>query len=241
MRSYIFFLGAALLVGSLVGWHEARRQGYSRLQIALYILIAIPLAMGLGIVNGWLFNPEFYYGLEHSQFVLRGGLVSFGALLGALLAGAISSRLVREPMARGADSVALVLPLILGIIRIGCLLNGCCFGREAAGFGTAYLPGRFGEWASRYATQPAYMLFDFVLFSWLWLGRKSKPYDGFLTVSFLFWFSLGRLILDEYRELPEQALGMNFQQLASLATLVCMAIMVVILKVFGRSLSAKSA
>jgi prolipoprotein diacylglyceryltransferase len=119
-------------------------------------------------------------------------------------------------------------------------LNGCCFGREADGFGTLYLPGKFGEWASRYPTQPALMVFDLLLFAWLWVRRKSKPFEGYLTISFLFWFSLGRLILDDFRDLPEQAFGLNFQQLASVVTLFCLAVGL-LTYLIGRRLPARAA
>jgi phosphatidylglycerol:prolipoprotein diacylglycerol transferase len=154
----------------------------------------------------------------------------------ALLAGAVSARMAREPAGRGADPVALALPLILGITRIGCLLNGCCFGREAQGFGTVFLPGRFGVWADRYPTQPVLMVFDFLLFAWLWMRRTTIPYEGYLTVSFLLWFSFGRLVIDGLRDLPAQFLGMSFQQLAAALTFLCVAVVALKLRTARRPL-----
>lgn len=58
----------------------------------------------------------------------EGGLVVFGALMGALLALLLFARLRRLPVLALGD---LVLPSFLvgqSLGRIGCLLNGCCFG-----------------------------------------------------------------------------------------------------------------
>ena len=58
----------------------------------------------------------------------EGGLVVFGALIGALIALVLFARLRKYPILPLGD---LVLPSFLvgqSIGRIGCLLNGCCFG-----------------------------------------------------------------------------------------------------------------
>jgi phosphatidylglycerol:prolipoprotein diacylglycerol transferase len=58
----------------------------------------------------------------------EGGLVVFGALMGALFALVLFARLRRLPILPLGD---LVLPSFLvgqSLGRIGCLLNGCCFG-----------------------------------------------------------------------------------------------------------------
>lgn len=58
----------------------------------------------------------------------EGGLVVFGALIGALVALVLFARLRRLPILPLCD---LVLPSFLigqSLGRIGCLLNGCCFG-----------------------------------------------------------------------------------------------------------------
>ena len=230
IRSYTVFLCLGILAGLLAGWGEARRIGYGWRRIAAFMLFVLPLALGLGLVNGWLFNPDFYTALAHSRVALRGGLISFGALVGAFLAGGLFARVVHEPLGRGTDPIALVLPLVLGITRIGCLLNGCCFGREAEGFGTLYLPGRFGVWADRYPTQLILMVFDFLLFAWLWKRRTVKPYEGDLTVSFLLWFSLIRLVVDGLRDLPVLFLGLSLHQVFAAVTLLCMAALALIIR-----------
>jgi phosphatidylglycerol:prolipoprotein diacylglycerol transferase len=60
--------------------------------------------------------------------VANGGLVVFGALLGGVM-GLVAFRLkYRVPLLATADLMAPSLILGQAIGRIGCLLNGCCFG-----------------------------------------------------------------------------------------------------------------
>jgi phosphatidylglycerol:prolipoprotein diacylglycerol transferase len=58
----------------------------------------------------------------------EGGLVVYGALLGAIAAFLLFTRRYRIPPLRLADVIAPGLMAGLALGRIGCLLNGCCFG-----------------------------------------------------------------------------------------------------------------
>ena len=58
----------------------------------------------------------------------QGGLVVYGSLIGAALAFVVFSRKHHLPMLAVADMIAPSLILGLAIGRVGCLLNGCCFG-----------------------------------------------------------------------------------------------------------------
>ena len=61
--------------------------------------------------------------------VWQGGLVWYGGLGAALLAGVLYLRHRRQPMLRVMDAVAPAIMMGLVFGRIGCFLNGCCFGR----------------------------------------------------------------------------------------------------------------
>ena len=72
----------------------------------------------------------------------QGGLVVYGAWIGGALAGIFFVRRYRLPMLRLGDLVAPSLMVGLALGRIGCFLNGCCFGS------TCDLP-----WAVRFPPQ----------------------------------------------------------------------------------------
>ena len=73
--------------------------------------------------------------------VTQGGLVAYGAFAGGMLGMLLFVRKYRQPL---ADLVAPCILFGLALGRIGCLMNGCCFG------GTCELPWAItfprGEW-----------------------------------------------------------------------------------------------
>ena len=58
----------------------------------------------------------------------QGGLVVYGSLIGGTLAGLLFLKLNKIPVWRTADLIAPGMVLGLAIGRIGCLMNGCCYG-----------------------------------------------------------------------------------------------------------------
>jgi len=60
--------------------------------------------------------------------VTQGGLVVYGSLIGALAGGLWFLRRNALPLLATADLLAPSLVLGLALGRIGCLLNGCCYG-----------------------------------------------------------------------------------------------------------------
>jgi phosphatidylglycerol:prolipoprotein diacylglycerol transferase len=75
-----------------------------------------------------------FAGLPLQEFVVKvldmtkGGLVVYGSLIGGLVAAAIYVWRTRLPVLRVADVIAPGMVLGLAIGRLGCLMNGCCFG-----------------------------------------------------------------------------------------------------------------
>jgi len=97
-----------------------------------------------GIIGARFFYVTEYWQemfLDHSGQILplgellfrllnfaQGGLVVFGSILGGALGAFIFMRLNKMPVLRTFDMMAPAMALGSAIGRIGCLLNGCCFG-----------------------------------------------------------------------------------------------------------------
>ncbi len=220
VSSSVFFLVLGILAGLAVGWIEARRVGIpDRLFHGLWAS-AVPLALVLAVLNGWIFEVGFAEGLRGIARADYSGLVSFGAILGALAWGYLYSKLVKLPTGLILDGISLVLAMVLGVYRIGCNLAGCCYGLETEGFLGFYLPGRGGVWANRYPTQIMLLLLNFAIFGWLWSRRKRRSFDGEQLMLYLFAYSLGRLVIDALRDLPRVLGPFSLHQLTSLAILL---------------------
>ncbi|HEY71265.1 MAG TPA: prolipoprotein diacylglyceryl transferase [Anaerolineae bacterium] len=213
----VFFLVLALLVGLVVGGRESRRLGVPNREFLLFAVSVVPIVLGLAVLNGLVFEITLWNILPDYEYSGSGGLVSFGAVLGALAWGAVLTRVFKQPITERLDLIAVILPLILGIYRIGCFLNGCCFGKEIQGLLAVYLFGQNGDGVHRYPTQIMLMLMNLAVFAWLWQRRMKKSFHGELTLSFLVLYSLGRLIIDAFRALPNMLGPLSLHQLSALA------------------------
>src|SRR5690606_9254272 len=58
----------------------------------------------------------------------RGGFVFYGGFAGALVAAWMTLRLKKESFLEWANFFAPVIAVTYAIGRIGCFLNGCCYG-----------------------------------------------------------------------------------------------------------------
>lgn len=127
VNAYIFFLGVSFLLGTaLMLWTNAASA--SPLPISGFIGVWIFLGAMQGARIWHVMESD---GLSAWRDMLNpwvGGLAYHGGLVGGALAGIAYALLVRAPIGRLCD---LCLPyLVLGeaITRVGCFLNGCCWG-----------------------------------------------------------------------------------------------------------------
>ena len=140
IRGYGVFLLLAILAALLLLVHLAKRQGIATEKVyalAFWSVIS-------GIVGARLFYVTQYWQttfLDHAGQVLpprellfsllnvtQGGLVVLGSVLAGALGAFIYMRRNKMPVLRTFDVMAPALILGISIGRIGCLLNGCCFG-----------------------------------------------------------------------------------------------------------------
>lgn len=215
--SSLVFMILGLIVGAAVGSREYKRLGFNgKNRNQLYWTLALPLVFLISMCTAFAFNIGGWNIFENLEYTLSFGFSSIGAILGVLFLGYVQSKLFKEPTAgKRLDFISSILPLSLGIYRIGCLLNGCCYGEVTSGILGVYLPDVYGVWAYRYPTQILLMLFDFGLFYWLWQRRDKQTFDGKLTLTFLVLFSIGRFLIDGLRHLPAALGPLSLLQLAS--------------------------
>jgi len=139
----LFTLGPVTLhsygVATVLGWglgvfallQRRRIAGLSRddvMDFSFYcVLGAILGARVLYIIVEWDYYAR---NLGEIWMVHRGGLVFYGGFMGSVAILAVQLRRRGLPVAPFADAIAPAIALGHGIGRIGCFLNGCCYGRE---------------------------------------------------------------------------------------------------------------
>ncbi len=145
-----------------------------------------------------------------------GGLTYYGGLIGASLMAVYLLRRDRFPFWKAADMAGFTIPLGLGFGRMGCLLAGCCFGRETDGVWALAFPPQSpaseaqfklkelasaGAWSHPVHPTQIYesaVSFAIAAFCLLYVhGRKR--YDGQVFVAFLGLYAIGRFALEFLR------------------------------------------
>lgn len=231
IRSSTTFFILACIVCLWVGWKEILRIGketnkdYSQKLLWEFFIPFLPFVYLCGMVNGWLLDWNYYFVDPTFIKFLLSGWISYGGILGALVFGYFYPKFVKTGIDETLDTVALVMPLFEGVYRIGCLLNGCCYGKRTARFGGIYLPNINGEWAVRYPTQILYIILGFGLFLLLWVIRKKNKYEGELALQYLFFYGIGRFLIDPMRaNIPNVGL-LNLYQVLDLG--LCFAALII--------------
>lgn len=103
------------------------------------------IAMLAGIIGARvLYVIRYWHEFSGHAFdvlkIYQGGLVFYGGFIGAVLAIIVMARVRGWQLGRVADLMAPALPLGHAFGRIGCLLNGCCFGLHYEGPGAVLYP-----------------------------------------------------------------------------------------------------
>lgn len=134
--------GVMVLVGSIVGiamtLRLARAAGVSTddiLGLAVWVFIAgVAGARLFYVVEYWdsrIQGPTLATTIKNALAFTEGGLVIYGAFIGSMIGFAVGVTRRKLPALAMADLVAPAMMAGLAIGRIGCLLNGCCYGGES--------------------------------------------------------------------------------------------------------------
>lgn len=131
--SYFLMWGIAAAVCVSLGTQMAGRNGFPRGRSFLaLVLLVIPILLGskiLYLLEATFFPTDDYFPFERRTmlhgFRIPGGIVALAA------SAPLVCRWLGLDRTRFVDTVIPMAALALVFIRIGCFLNGCCFGKLA--------------------------------------------------------------------------------------------------------------
>jgi phosphatidylglycerol:prolipoprotein diacylglycerol transferase len=203
IRWYGIMIALAVLTVVLwVLWEVRRGAGISYDTVFTAALVAIPsgvmLSRLLHVIDKW-----GYYSQNPGQIVGFSGLTIYGAILGATLAVWVYSRVSRFQFGYFADVVAPGIILAQAVGRVGCLLNGCCYGVETHlpwGIVYSHPDSLCPIGIAFHPTQLYEIIYNLLVFGLLvGLRRRLKP-DGSLFLVYIGLYSLWRFGIDFIRD-----------------------------------------
>ena len=121
------------------------------------------------------------------------------------------------------DIASPALALMMTIVRVGCLLGGCCYGKPTDLPWAVEMHG-----ARRHPTQLYELLFQLVFFWLLWYLRDRMPRTGDLIKLYLGSYAVFRFFNEFWRVNPVVALNMTVPQLICLGILLWLVFTVLI-------------
>ncbi len=211
VTSYGLMLDVAFLVGTWLALREARRMGLDEDRLVSVILLTLV---------GSILGARALYVMEHLRdfrgaylsvlALWQGGLTLYGGIAAGTLVGLVAARRLGLPMWRTADALTPSLVLGTAFGRVGCFLNGCCYGRPTRlPWGVVFPPGSFASLEfGPVPVHPSQLYFAATglgLFLLAWVLRRRTRVPGVLFWGMIAVFALVRIPLDETRTYETQA------------------------------------
>ncbi len=196
--------------------------------VAPYLVFAAVVGGRLAYVGAHL--AEFRLAPLDVLRIDRGGLASFGALLGAIAALFAFARIRQLAVWRLADSLAVAIPINYLFMRVGNFLIGELYGDVTSVPWAVAIPGVAGP---RHPVPLYDALAQAVLIIFFVRRARSVPFAGFLLWWTLFYVSVIRFAMDLFRS-EWRAVG--FLTLGQIGALILAGLAVAMI-VIGRRLA----
>ncbi len=225
---HIYSYGLMFALGVLAAVYYLSKQQPAAGLKSNQIIDLILILTFVGILGGRIFYiaQHWEYYLEHpleSLAVWQGGLVIYGGLIGAVAGLAVFCAVRRVNFFELTDLYFPAVSLAMAFGRVGCFLNGCCWGTPTD------LP-----WAVQFPflkepvhpTQLYFSAFDFILFLFLAYRYPRREFVGEITVIYLVLYGQNRFGGEFFRGDNMPVLwGMTQAQIISLAFVALAAVL----------------
>jgi len=236
-HSYTVMFALAFLVGTLLPARENFRREKP---------FPITTMGGVWVFFGALIGSKVYWWVQYGKwedlkwgmFLLNGGLVFYGGLIGGVLGGIAYVRWCRAPVAQVADLVMPYVALSHALGRLGCFLNGCCWGSvTSAPWGVTYPRTGWGAYHEQivegliakgtkhplpvHPTQVYEALGCVVLFLVLrFIYKKGSP-TGLIVALYMLFYGMLRFTTEFFRgDSAHPLMGLTASQFVAVALMV---------------------
>lgn len=237
IRWYGICTALGLLTGYFLQLYRAKRYSFSKDMVAdLTFFCMLAGVVGARLAYVLRFWQQEFAGenLLRIFMVWEGGLVFQGGFIAAAIAGMTLVKIRKWDLANTADLMAPALPVAHAIGRIGCLINGCCFGclyegplavhYPADGNSILYiqqqqgiLPPEAMQSGGTFPVAGLEALCNFLLCLLLLFLEKKKMFQGRLFLLYVFLYSVIRFALEFARgDYLNRPLGLTNAQITCL-------------------------
>ncbi len=206
---YPWLMLAGIGVSIAFWWRLARRD--ERLMV-IYLAALVSAFLGAKLVylaaEGWMFWND-----PHRWIIWATGKTILGALLGGYGGVEVAKKMTGYTAPTG-DWFALVAPVGIVLGRIGCLLHGCCLGRECQ---PSWWTMRDASGLARWPAVPVEILFNVAAIFLFFVLRRRGVLAGQHFHLYLLSYGLFRFGHEFFRATPRVAGEISGYQIAAIA------------------------
>lgn len=212
--SYGFMVATAFMVATILAALEARREKVPVgriIDLSLYMIISG--LVGARLLYVFLNWKDFIRSPLEAFMLTHGGLVFYGGAILALIAGIWYAKRAGLAVLKTSDLMVPYVALGQAIGRIGCLLNGCCYGKPTEFFLGLVFPGSSQP---LHATEVYSSLKMVLIFLILRVYSERKFYAGQILIFYGLLYSGFRFLIEFLRgDSPAILFGLTVFQLIS--------------------------
>lgn len=219
---------------------------YSWQTAVLFVLTLLFALVGTRAVYLWEYRNEYNWTVIKNWQM---GFVLYGGLIAGVAAGALYVKMRGHSIAQVADLAAAPMMLALAFGRLGCFLNGCCYGQVGSAFTCISFPpdspafseqrnagkvslgdkGSLPVHPTQLYEAAAAVAFFFIL-SWFWRKKRKAQGEVFLIMVML--YGAWRFVIEFARgdQRPVWIGTLSYSQVVSLVAFIGAAIWLFLLR-----------
>ena len=240
--SYGLMVAIGFAVAIMLSYREAARFGINKDRI---------IDFGIVVLLGGLIGARLFFVLMNVRYYVanpleiidltKGGLVWYGGFLMGILVGIVFVKKNNINFWDGADLLAPFIALAQSIGRIGCFLNGCCYGIIAPKDYALAVKFPY-EAVLRHPAQVYESVTLLVVFLILREWQVKRHFKGEIFLGYAILYSLSRFLLEFLRgDNPKILFSLTISQIVSAAIFTACLIMLIIRFIIWKKSSSRSA
>ncbi len=200
--SWGFMLALAVIIGIIGFGRRLEKENFPKdlaFNLALWLIVSgvIGARVGYVIVYRWsefIADPLYLFRLTDGGL---SGLMWYGGFIAASITFLIYAHVKNLPIWKLADMISPFFILGYAIVRIGCFLAGCCYGKVTTSFLGMVFP--LVDNQLRYPTQLMSSGINFIFFFFLLFLYSRRHFDGQVFSVTVMIYSIYRFFIEFFR------------------------------------------
>lgn len=200
ISTYLAMLYVGCVLGIALGAARARASGMDEMRFVLAtVALMIPAFAGSRL---WFVAQRFEQFRDDPRAIWRsseGGAALYGGLAGGVLPSPLVLSVAGLPFWQYWDAASVTMLVAVVVTRFGCLMNGCCVGRETTGRFGMWLPDHRGDWRRRFPTQILESVWAATVLVVVLSARTQSLTPGIQFAAVVAAYAAGRLLVEPTR------------------------------------------